>query len=334
MLLVVFFYLIFFAVYRGRDQIDTQIISQLRHRRSKSISKEEITLPWLNHLLRTVQSGNTLTEGLQSFIQSQPDNPYVAESNSILSGNPTGDAFAQFISENIRSGGPVSEHLRFFRRQLEQRIRTLRRANAVTAQARLQAIVLFFAPWGLLASLAVSDSEIAVAAVHSPFCWTLWTLALCVSSVGILWINRIVRSTIAAKTEAERLAEITLPNFLIGFYARIASGAPVTEAVESAIPIDAPLSFQAAFHDIISPVQTEAMPLLSEIRNALRSAALRGSPLKEEVQRFLTDCESQTEIRIEEALQKLPVKILAPLFICVLPSALIILFSFLFPALT
>jgi len=322
---------LFLCVYRARDSIDRWIFTQAARYRSRATPDEEAALPWIQHLMRNARAGNTLTHGLQSFAAAHQQHPYTLESHKILNSEFSPNALTQFVMESIRSGTPILQPCRFFHRRLEQRMRSNRRARALTAQARLQAIVVFLAPWGLLATLSVSEPEMAEQAFRDPLCLTVWSLALAMSTIGFVWIQRILHSALRPKAEEDRLVEEALPQLLLHTFARISSGSPVEDAARNSVPEEAPPLFKKIFSHIFSTEHIVAPLPLLEAQETLRSAALQGTPLKEEIERLLEDCESRRESRMEEALQKLPIHILAPLFACILPAALLILFSFLFP---
>ncbi len=319
------------TVYLTRNRLDAWLSEKTLTLRRRKVSNEELALPWLNHLSRYIRTGGTLSEALQSFAKAHRSNPYAKESLNILTAQPSKNPLARFVSESIHSGGSVLGPFQFFRRQLEQRIRSQRKARALTAQARLQAAVIFFAPWGLLASLSISDPEMATLAVKDPLCLGIWITALAMSFIGMSWIHHLLKTAITPTDQDTVISENFLPDFLLHLFARVAAGNPVEEAAKKSIFPEAPEIFSILFSDISNPNKPSGPLFLLDVRETLGSAAVRGSPLKDEIQRILDDCESHRDTRIEEALQKLPVKILAPLFCCILPAALLILFSFLLP---
>ena len=82
-----------------------------------------------------------------------------------------------------------------------------------------------------------------------------------------------------------------------------------------------------------SSASTGSAGKILRLRNILSHCARTGAPAREELLGFLQDLQAENETRWEERTQRLPVVLLAPLFLCFFPSALLLLGGLLIPLL-
>jgi pilus assembly protein TadC len=70
-----------------------------------------------------------------------------------------------------------------------------------------------------------------------------------------------------------------------------------------------------------------------QLASLLRHATLTGAPVRDDLQAFLQEHFQELEARWEERVQRLPVALLLPLFLCFFPAALLVLAGLFLPLL-
>ena len=284
---------------------------------------------WLcSRLIASTRAGMSLDSALNS-IANEPELAAGEKERlrGLLHGDPAPDFLSQFLASALRFGLPVLSTLQLFQRVLASRKKLAGKARALTSQARAQAEVLSWLPWFLAAGILVVDSEWFWAAGALPLSWALWSVALALTGGGRAWMKRVLNRALQPSSLAERLEEGPLPDLTLRLLGEISVGADAETALERAL---------LSLHD---PEIRRALrePGLCEkarqLQGLITHATRTGAPLREDLHLFVTDLYQELEAKWEERVQRLPVVMLAPLFLCFFPGTLLVLAGLLFPLL-
>ncbi|NUM88695.1 MAG: hypothetical protein HUU37_05790 [Bdellovibrionales bacterium] len=298
--------LLAFLVIRNRVEIDRRILSVWAARRAPLPGEGEVA--WIRHVMGALRSGSALDECL------------------LRAGPPSAEWISPALLQHASlSGAPVLGALSHLRARLESRIRGLRRARALTAQARTQSFAIAVLPWFLLAAWALIDPRAIGEAAALPWCWLLWGAALTLSGAALVWMGRMVTRACEPASEEDGLLEEHLPAVILSLLGQVAAGMAVDEAAT-----------QASLH-LPEPLRPrllrESDGALGEVSTLLARARRDGTPIRTELESLLTDIDSRRDARIETALQKLPLRALLPLFLCSFPAAALVLTTLILPLL-
>ena len=130
-------------------------------------------------LLRELRLGKPLEAGLAALVERVP-----TEGARLA---------ASALTLASRHGGSLAEVLERAAATLEARHRLQARASALTAQGRLQAVIMAALPLVLGVALHALDPEAMRQLWQTPAGWTVLGLVVLLEAVGIYWIGRIVR---------------------------------------------------------------------------------------------------------------------------------------------
>jgi|GEM_PF-6210959 len=289
----------------------------------------EHDLSLVSSLISFLRAGISLDAALERAAQdSPPGSINHVRLRRLLLGDPGADFLSAFISSALESGAPALTALHGIERALQSRRRLQLRARGITGQCRAQAEVLSWLPWILAGAIVLVDHSWFLVAARSSLAWALWAVAVGLSGAGRHWMRRVLVLALSPKDEHERAEEELLPDFVLRTLAEISQGRDVEAATENALRSLGSGSFRRQYID--SAAQS---PSLSRLRVLLERAARTGAPVREDLLAFLVDLQAETESRWEERVQRLPIALLAPLFVCFFPSSLLILGGLLLPLL-
>lgn len=282
----------------------------------------------LSQLIASLRAGLSLDSGIDSAAR-DPANPpelraYLAD---ILESRPSEDFLATFLADALRTGGPVLGTLQIFQKLLQVERRVRLKALALTSQSRAQAEVLSWLPWLLLAALALMDWEWFTGAAANSGSWLAWAVALLLLAGGRRWIKFALDKALTPRGRQETLDEIFLPELVLRLIAEISLGLDAESALEKNLR-------RMGKNELSVDFSTAAGGNPAVLRSLLAHSARTGAPLREDLTHFLSDLHLQIESRWEERVQKLPVAMMAPLFLCFFPSCLLVLFAILLPLLS
>jgi hypothetical protein len=315
----------FVLAHRFRDRIDVEAgvaFAQLRRLlTSPPPPDEDLTLA--GRLISSIQGGASLDAALESAFTEAPDGPYRVRLRGILDGRPPSDFLSSFLHSALESGMPALASLQNLERALRSRRKLRLRAGALSAQCRAQAEVLSWLPWALGGAIALTDFEWFTSAAHHAVSWILWAAAVVLSGVGRQWIGYSLNRALRPRGAEETLEEDILPDFTLRVIATVSQGKDVESALEQCLATNPGLSRAFACSSPGAKVL--------RLRGTLRHAARTGAPVREELGAFLQDLQAEIEARWEERVQRLPVALLAPLFVCFFPSSLLVLVALLLP---
>jgi hypothetical protein len=281
----------------------------------------------LSRLIASLRAGLSLDSGIESAARdsSAPAELRIYLEN-ILQNRPGDDFLATFLADALRTGAPVLGTLQIFQRMLQVERRVKLKARALTSQSRAQAEVLSWLPWLMLAALAAMDWEWFTSAGMNSGSWLAWSIALLLLAGGRQWIKIALEKALAPRGRQEELDEKFLPELTLRLIAEISLG------------IDAESALEKNLHRMRASLPAEEFSAdapgnFGVLHALLIHSARTGAPLREDLTHFLSDLHLQIESRWEERVQKLPVAMMAPLFLCFFPSCLLVLLAILLPLL-
>jgi hypothetical protein len=244
----------------------------------------------------------------------------------ISEGKPGRDFLSTYLTAALRTGMPVLGTLQIFQQILAARHRLQLRSRSLTGQARAQAEVLSWLPWTLAGVIFLVDGEWFALASHQALAWFLWSVAIALTGLGRKWMRRQLTRALEPASPDEALEENELPELTLRLIAEISMGT------------DAETALERSLGSVQSPALNRAYAAagpekLLHLKAILRHAAATGAPLRDDLQTFLQNLYLELESRWEERVQRLPVTLLMPLFICFFPGTLLVIGSLLFPLL-
>lgn len=238
---------------------------------------------------------------------------------------PSQDFLSVYLAGALRTGAPALATLQSFAQLLRAEQKAERRARAGTSQARAQAEVLSWLPWLLAAALLCTDSEWRAKAFGSASSWALWAAACALTGAGRIWMKLQLSLALQPRGEAQRIEEQELPALVRELLARLAAGDDAQTALEQALAQRPSASWARNFS------REPSHSPLGQLRETLAHGAATGAPLRDELTALLGDLHHRLESRWEERVQRLPLLLLAPLFLCFFPSGLLAVAAVLAP---
>ncbi len=288
----------------------------------------EHDLALVSSLITSLRAGISLDGALESASREDEALPSARQRIlRILGGKPGPDFLSSFLAAALESGVPALESLRGMERALQCRKKLRLKAKGITSQCRAQGEVLSWLPWALAAAIAAVDPAWIITSAQSSAAWACWGVALGISGLGRAWMKRIIRLSLCARSERERVEEELLPDFILRVIAELSSGRDAEAAADAALMSLSSLEFSNEYRG------SGGGRSVRRVRSLLASAALTGAPLKEDLLSQIAAHQAETESLWEERVQRLPVVLLAPLFICFFPASLLVLTGLLFPLL-
>jgi len=284
-------------------------------------------LALLTRLISSLRAGISLDSALDSLSRA-PELGDLARSRvkSILEGRPGVDYLHTFLAAALRSGTPILASLQAIQKVLQTERRIRLKAVALTSQSRAQAEVLSWLPWFLLVALSLIDPAWAFSAGKNAGSWFLCAIALALLGGGRRWMKHLLGKALQPASTEEKLQEQILPDLCLRIVSALALGQDAESALEEALTRINNPQLTKEFRE---PANRGAA--VSALVHLLTHASRTGAPLRDDLLSFLTDLQLQTESRWEERVQRLPVIMMAPLFLCFFPSGLIVLAALLLP---
>jgi hypothetical protein len=285
-----------------------------------------------SRLTASLRAGISLDSALEQMAsESTLTGPARSRLRRILDRKPEADFLSHFLSAALNSGMPALAALTTFQKALQTRRRLALKARAATGQSRAQAEVLSWLPWVMALGLMLVDRDWFALASGSPLAWFFWAIAIGLTGLGRWWIRHALRRALSPRTEAERLEEAVLPDFGLRLLSELSLGSDVEGAVEKSLLNQG----DANLRDCFAPERgIPGLPgRVAALRSTLKHASATGAPVREDLLSFLLDLQFELESRWEERVQRLPVAMLAPLFLCFFPGSLLVLLGLLLPLL-
>jgi hypothetical protein len=317
----------FVMAHRFRGRIDAEAgiaLARVRQLLTRPPPPDE-DLTLAGRLISSIQGGASLDAALEAAFAEASGGPYRVRLRGILDGRPPPDFLSSFLHSALETGMPALASLQNLERALRSRRKLSLRAGALSAQCRAQAEVLSWLPWALGGAIALTDFDWFTSAAHHAISWVLWAAAVVLAGFGRQWIDISLRRALRPRGAEETLEEVALPDFTLRVIATVSQGKDVESALEHCLAMAANPELSRAL------ASTSPGAKVLRLRGTLRHAARTGAPVREELGAFLQDLQSEIEARWEERVQRLPVALLAPLFVCFFPSSLLVLIALLLP---
>lgn len=303
--------LLFTLLIRNRVKFDLWIAQRLQTRPHALPGEDEAG--WIRQVMSSLRAGHAVDDSVSSAGPAQP-----------------GWMSLPILSHAAETGAPVLQSLTHLRSRLEGRARALRRARALTAQARTQSGAIAVLPWLMFGLWGILDPDAIPSAALKPASWLMWGAAAGLSALSLLWIRKMVKDACDPPTNVDQLIENHLPTALLSLSSQLAAGVAAEDAKESAA-LYLPEPFRSG---LLSEETSDGLPPpLVETKLLLQRNIRDGVPIRSELEAILIDIDSRRDARLETSLQKLPIRALAPLFLCSLPAAALVIASLLIPLL-
>ncbi len=149
------------------------------------------------------------------------------------------------------------------------------------------------------------------------------------SGGGRQWIRIALASAFRPKGQIEIIEENLIPDLILRLLAEISRGIDVESAAEASLAQMENTELTMLFRQS----RPEDTHRVARLKSLLAHAARTGAPVRDELLGFLADLQAELESRWEERVQRLPVAMMAPLFLCFFPSSLLVLSGLLMPLL-
>lgn len=282
---------------------------------------------WLiSRLVASIRAGISLDGALES-IRAEKNLPRETQAriHSILQLKAGRDFLSLFLVSSLQTGAPILATLLAFQKLLQAERRVKMRARALTSQSRAQGEVLSWLPWVMGAALGLMDPAWLRQAAENSLSWLAAAAALLLLGLGRRWMKSLLDRALRPTGREELLQEEILPALCLQMVAQLSVGLDAETALERSLVrlADEGLKKEFQSHD--------APEIVRNLKALLGHAAHTGAPLRDDLLGFLSDLHLQTENRWEERVQRLPVLMMAPLFLCFFPSTLLVLGAFLLP---
>lgn len=289
---------------------------------------EDQDLALCSRLVAATRAGISLDPALSSLLKESDHSSLRDRIRRIMDRKPPSDFLSIYLSSALESGMPILATLQIFQRALNSRRKMQWKARALTSQARAQAEVLSWLPWSLALAIFCVDAEWFFTSSHQPLTWFFWALAFALTGAGRAWMKRALARALRPRSPEEKMEENLLPDLALRMMSEISTGRDAESSLERALQAIASPELNAAFAG-----GTNRSEKARQLRSLLQYAAQTGAPLRDDLTAFVHDIYAELESRWEERVQKLPVVLLAPLFLCFFPSTLLVLAGFVLPLL-
>ncbi len=277
-------------------------------------------------LMASLRAGISLDQALETLLQENISLHGRARLSAILQQRPPTDFLSTFLTNALKTGIPILSTLAAFQKILQVERRIKLRAESLTSQSRAQGEVLSWLPWIMAGALILMDSDWFFSATTNSGSWFLWALTFCLLGLGRTWMRYLLEKALHPKNRQELLQEKFLPELTLRLIAQISLGQ------------DAETAFSECLLQMKDPQLTlelqkkePSCESIAHFRGLITHATRTGAPLREDLMAFLGDLHLQLENRWESRVQRLPVVMMAPLFLCFFPSCLLVLLALLLP---
>jgi Flp pilus assembly protein TadB len=225
-------------------------------------------------------------------------------------------------------GGSAARSLDAVAGTLRDRIAARREVRALSAQARMSALVIGIAPLVFLLVVASADPSAIGFLFGSPVGWACLASGVGLDALGAWWMQRIVAGAAIERDPVAAQQADVIDLFALALGAGLNLRLSVIAVAGRAPPAWAP-----ALANVVEQLDRgrrvadalDALPdVLGEparpLARVLAGAERYGTPLLPALDRLALDARLDRRRRAEEAARRVPVKLLFPLVLCVLPA--------------
>ncbi len=325
---------LFLAIFYGSGVDATLLIllGRARHQLARFLeapptSDDDLTLT--TRLISSLRAGISLDAALETAaLDAPPGTPARVRIRQILDGNVGADFLSVFLRSALKTGAPLLSALQGIERALVAKRRLVFRARATTGQCRAQAEVLSWLPWVLALAIALIDPEWFSSAIHHSIAWLFWAIAVLLSGIGRQWMKSSLAKALNPKGEIQTIEEMVIPDLILRLIAEVSQGIDVESACEHSLRSLGNPRLSQLFSLANANLENNRV---ARLKNLLAHSVRTGAPVRDELLSFLSDLQNELEARWEERVQRLPIALLAPLFVCFFPSSMLVLAGLLFP---
>lgn len=312
---------------------------QCKKWRNREVNPSFLQLQSISYLVGGLRSGIDLQQllekpNLPTQARKQVQKLYQQITQKVSNSSTNADPLVSLLYSSLREGNSCLGPLLRQRQLLRRRMQMEKKMQSASAQARLQAKVLLFLPPLVFGIFIITAPDLAGASLHnrlSNFCLILAAVLLWLCQK---WLKKILGRTLLLQNPADKIQFEFLPRYIEQVLGFLQSGLDLHSAQERAL---ANLAINEEIRKILTGQQTSARheytAELATLHQLITRAENFGAPIRQELLDLLEDLQYSLEQFLEERIQKLPIFLLAPLFSCAFPSALLVLLSILFPAL-
>ncbi len=291
-------------------------------------NEKERELFFVRSILRSLRGGLDLGSAVQSAKSEQltyfpaqwPRYKEVQIQNKTMSIETSPSFLNHLLAYAKETGCSLSTPLSIYGESLENHLLMQSKVASLSSQAKAQATVLTWMPIFLFIALCFVDFQ-GFLAIWSHDLNYLFTALLCfLIAGGSLWIQSLQAQLLEPTGSLEKIETQWIPEIVLQWIVCISSG------------MDVETSWQKI---LMSTNQKEVQILQSRsgkyLQQLAKHSSENGTPIKDELLSFLQEHLKQIHYQTEGKAQKLPVKLLAPLFLCFLPASLLVIAMFLLP---
>ncbi len=300
------------------DAIYLLLVSLFKQRTLPENFSSELELT--RELLRQLRSGIALETAVNKIRATFPDTHQKSILDQVLTRKPN-HSLAQILLIAIESGCSILGPLSIYAENLQKVLQIKAKIRALTSQARAQATVLSYLPLLLLVALAFLDLQNFFLLLRMSETALLGALLLFFLGGGKFWIDSLQTKLLNSTSTREDIEYEIVPKF----------------ALQWALFLSAGIDSQTAYEKCERQIPNEKVVAFAEsdrgkfFQHILEQSVHAGAPIKDELLKFLEEHLHSLHYQWEEKAHRLPVKLLAPLFLCFLPACLLALTIFFIP---
>jgi hypothetical protein len=288
-------------------------------------TKFQQELAFVRALIRALRSGSALETALIKISKDSSISSMQQISIQNLIHEKDCDSFLfEFLRISAKKGQPILMPLQIYSEKLTQIIKIRKKISSLVAQAKAQAEILSWLPILLFLVLFIIDGENVWQILNDPLCLFLLSLVFCLIGIGKKWIYRLQNNLFLAKDMTEKIELEMHPELILMMVTEISSG------------LDTLSSWENSFRWLTTKQPKveyviKKNPSIKHLKYLAEESALTGAPIKEELLALLSESLFHAQSKYEERANQLPVKLLAPLFLCFLPACFLTLAIYFLP---
>lgn len=291
-------------------------------------NEKEMELFFVKSILRSLRGGLDLDSAIQSAKTEQlayfPNQAlWQNQLPSQVRAAPTEKRpnFLIYLLEYAKETGcSLSTPLSIYAESLQSSLIMQSKVTSLSSQAKAQATVLTCMPVFLFMALCFVDFQGFLAIWSHDINLLLAALLCFLISGGKMWIQSLQSRLLEPAGSLEKIEAQWIPEIVLQWIVCISSGMDV----------------ETSWKEILLSTNQKGIQILQSrsgkyLQQLAKQSSENGTPIKDELLSFLQEHLKQIHYQTEAQAQKLPVKLLAPLFLCFLPASLLVIAMFLLP---